>query len=170
MRRWEEVKTKFAAAKFEEQSKIFKEEEAKEKELIIKEKKEEANKLKKDGKEKKKRKPRAKICDRYVAESRQDLLHFTDIWDLSWKINPENVQLVTQMRWSFDKAVVFRQLLDHWLGPVSIAVYIPPDQYEEFLDVMELFGDVLAEDRILIHLATGENVSYLIISLFVIVC
>ena len=101
----------------------------------------------------------ASMCLRYARQSRHYVSHVTDVWGTSNLTTGEDVVMVSQLKWSFNKSVVLRKMLEHWSGPISIAIYINPSQRENLVDILSLYGDALLSDKIQLHVAVGVEVS-----------
>ena len=101
--------------------------------------------------------PGKKICERYREEGSWEIAHVTNIWNTSSRTY-DDVIIISQLLWTVEKAAVLRNLLELWTGPISLAVYVDENNVKSFIEITKLFGALLIQREIYLHLAMGKHV------------
>ena len=100
------------------------------------------------------------FCKLYDLDARRKKLVFYNHWKLSPEPSgniSEDITLVTQM--TLNKADVFDRLIEHWTGPVSVALY--HDCNDSMLDLKHYVSKWSQRHNIDVHIVIKTTVSLL---------
>ena len=100
------------------------------------------------------------ICDVYDEDAKHRRFFIPSVWTEYLTVDPDGITLVTQL--SFDRLHLIDLLIKHWLGPLSITIYVNIEQLQVFGRTLVTYPNLFERDNIDLHIAIESGVSELI--------